>query len=235
LVFCASQADFLDPEVPVEWLADLQQLIVATPHLTWQLLTKRPELWRERFEAVRDLGGTSGAAVTWLGKIPPRNVWLGVTVEDQKRADERIMALRAIPALVRFVSMEPLLEEVDLRRIKIPEGITDVLNGHYGESIPVMDWIIVGGESGPNARPFNLAWARSIVKQCKEAGVKVWVKQMGDWTVADGNNARGLKMLQLDAKDYGLRDDLVRVRFSTHHGADPAEWPEDLRVQEFPV
>ena len=62
----------------------------------------------------------------------------------------------------------------------------------------------------------------------------VFVKQMGDWTVADGNNVHGLKMLQLDPKNYGLRDDLVRVRFTAHHGAEPSEWPADLRVQEFP-
>ena len=246
-VFCSSLSDWLDPEVPAEWLADLLELIASTPRLDWQLLSKRPELWQERLEAAaafersKPMSLHFGPASNWLAGNAPANVWVGTTVEDQRRADERVPALLAIPAKVRFLSMEPLLEAVDLESVygALPEGAIDCNRGDDHRSgecgcAAGVDWVIVGGESGPNARPFDLAWARSIVKQCKEAGVAVFVKQMGDWTVADGNNVHGLKMLQLDPKNYGLRDDLVRVRFTAHHGAEPSEWPADLRVQEFP-
>ena len=112
-VFCASLADWLDPEVPAEWLRDLLALIGATPHLDWLLLTKRIELWRPRLEAA---GSEHGDWVDlWLNHgVAPANVWLGTTVEDQQRADERIPWLVQTPARVRFLSCEPLLEAVDL-------------------------------------------------------------------------------------------------------------------------
>ena len=221
-VFCASLADWLDPEVPVQWLADLLALIGATPNLDWQLLTKRPELWRERMQAVVAHGDAKTsrwsdkpaavAAGMWLAgiRIPP-NVWIGCTVEDQRRADERIHDLMAIPAMVQFLSMEPLLEAV-----QIPLPFL-----YYKGAI---QWVIVGGESGHHARPFNLGWARGIVKQCKAAGVDVFVKQMGDAPLA--------YLDKTGAPDDG--GDIAPLIFRAHHGADPSEWPEDLRVQEFP-
>lgn len=236
-VFCASMADWLDPEVPAEWLADLLVLIAATPMLDWQLLTKRPELWRERMAAVIAHGDAKTsrwadkpaavAAGAWLTgvRIPP-NVWVGTTVEDQKRANERIPALLAIPARVRFLSCEPLLEAVDLFACDRPANGGAVICDYSPTNTALgdLDWIIVGGESGPNARPFDLAWARRIVQDCKAAGVAVFVKQMGD------------KPQIIDEPCY---DPLCscgtnRLQFKAHHGADPAEWPEDLRVQEFP-
>lgn len=213
-VFCASLADWLDPEVPAEWLSDLLGLIDATPNLKWQLLTKRPELWRERMEAVRDrwapvaeLNGKLLAG-NWLTGTAPMNVWVGTTVEDQRRADERIPALLSIPAKVQFLSMEPQLEAV-----QIPLPFL-----YYKGAI---QWVIIGGESGHKARPFNLGWARSIVKQCKDAGVAVFVKQMGDLPV---------NPLSMSAGGEGLR----LPAYKAHHGADPSEWPVDLRLQEFP-
>lgn len=245
LVFCASLADWLDPEVPVEWLADLLGLIAATPALTWQLLTKRPELWRERMAIVVRLSGGDvrgygfagrKVALDWLDGNAPANVWIGTTVEDQRRADERIPALLSIPARVRFLSCEPLLEAVDLESIVEPRASPGVLNSLTGWWWPAVgdadaedrgkiqgeciSWTIVGGESGTKARPFNLGWARAIVKQCKAAGVAVFVKQMGD-----------LPVDTVEGGDYPGRH---RLTFTAHHGADPSEWPEDLRVQEFP-
>lgn len=213
LVFCASMADWLDPEVPAEWLADLLELIASTPRLTWQLLTKRPELWQERLQAAAahensgPLPCRYGPASTWLAGTPPANVWIGCTVEDQRRADERIPALLSIPARVQFLSMEPLLEPVT-----IPPTFLQYAGAQQ--------WVIVGGESGHKARPFNLGWARSIVHQCRAVGVAVFVKQMGD-----------------DPRDFGEQGDddcEARLQFTSHHGADPTEWPADLRVQEFP-
>lgn len=121
-VFCGSMSDWLDPEVPAEWLADLLALIESTPHLDWLLLTKRPELWRERLEAAANARPTVDApgavlAEQWLAGSAPPNVWLGTSIEDQDAADQRTEDLRKIPAAVYFASCEPLLGRVMLPRL----------------------------------------------------------------------------------------------------------------------
>ncbi|MFA5265911.1 MAG: phage Gp37/Gp68 family protein [Opitutaceae bacterium] len=181
-VFCASLADWLDGEVPIEWLADLLALIHATPYLDWLLLTKRPENWARRVEAAslcehNDRNEYYGRNVgcwmaNWLRGDAPENVWVGTTVEYQDMADERIPALLKIPARIRFLSCEPLLGPVQFGHIP-PEGDTD-----EGERI---HWVICGGESGPNARPMHPDWARSLRDQCKAAGVPFFFKQWGAW------------------------------------------------------
>ena len=162
-VFCASLADWLDHEAPTEWLADLLALISQTPELDWLLLTKRPQLWRERV-TVAMAGCFDEDPLTlmesWLGGDPPSNVWVGTSVEDQARADERHRHLKAIPARVHFWSAEPLLGAVLL-----PDDPPD--------------WVIAGGESGPGARPMQVEHARSLRDQCAEAGVSFFMKQMG--------------------------------------------------------
>lgn len=181
-VFCASLADVFDNQAKPEWRADLFALIRATPHLDWLLLTKRPQNIAKMLPP------------DWGEGYP--NVWLGTTVENQQEADRRIPHLLAVPARVRFLSCEPLLGPVDLGRVK-GEGrapfITyhDALEGacHDGEyyyvddprSGPRLDWIIVGGESGPKARPMHPDWARSIRDQCAAAGVAFHFKQWGEW------------------------------------------------------
>ncbi len=144
-VFCASLADVFDPEVPWKWRVDLYRLIEATPHLDWLLLTKRPE-----------------HALSMVASIPHDhpNVWIGISVEDQERANVRIPLLRALPAAVRFLSVEPLLEAVRL-------------------DLKGIDWVIVGGESGPHSRAMAEPWVRSIQNQCLVAGVPFFFKQWG--------------------------------------------------------
>lgn len=166
-VFCASMADWLDPEVPAEWLADLLALIGETPHLTWMLLTKRPELWGERVRQVA-LHAKPANRVAWEWQAqekPPANVWVGTTVEDQERCDQRLARLCAIPASVRFLSCEPLLGPLNLRLI----------------SDSLVHWVICGGESGRGARPMHPEWARSLRDQCQAAGVAYFFKQWGEW------------------------------------------------------
>jgi protein gp37 len=150
-VFCASLADVFDKRADPAWRADLFRVVDATPHLVWLLLTKRPQL----IEAV------TGIPQHWR-RGAPSNVWMGTTVEDQVQHDIRVRHLRAAPAARRFLSMEPLLGpvEVDLRGI---------------------DWVIVGGESGKDARPMDPAWARSIRDQCAAAGVAFHFKQWGEF------------------------------------------------------
>lgn len=240
-VFCASLADWLDdPEVPAEWLADLLALTAATPNLDWLLLTKRPELWRERMEeAVIAIAAPLTEeqaclhppihglmAQDWLAGTPPPNVWIGTTAEDQRRADERIPALLSIPARVRFLSMEPLIEAVDLfraRRPVVPGTATICDFSARNTALGALDWVIVGGESGPRARSFDIAWARSIVSQCLEAGVAAFVKQLG---------ARPVELRY--ATDFSRERSLCPLRLRDSHGGDHAEWPADLRVREFP-
>lgn len=160
-VFCASLADvFEDKEELEEWRSDLFRLILNTPNLDWLLLTKRPE------------NVTSFVPYYWKTQGLPDNVWIGTSVENQETADQRIPHLLKIPARVRFLSMEPLLGPVDLYALFDKDGTV------WSEGI---DWVIVGGESGPNARPMHPDWVRSIRGQCQAAGVPFFFKQWGEW------------------------------------------------------
>lgn len=143
-VFCASLADVFDSEVDPIWRENLFTLIDLTPWLDWLLLTKRPKLAAEYFN------GTT---------VPP-NVWMGTTIENQKMADARLLHLMKIQARIRFLSMEPLLEPVDL-----PVGL-------------LPEWIIVGGESGPGYRHMHPAWAEEIKGLCHDWKVPFFMKQM---------------------------------------------------------
>lgn len=189
-VFCASLADWLDQEVPIEWLADLLELIHLTPHLDWLLLTKRPQNWRGRLVAasvrmLRDVGEPedeySDEAYSFvkhwlLGNRPP-NVWIGTTVENQEMANQRIPDLLEIPAQVRFLSCEPLLGPVDLRHVRIGDN----------QWFPFqhLHWVICGGESGPKARPMHPDWARGLRDQCRAAEVPFLFKQWGEYAPCD--------------------------------------------------
>lgn len=167
-VFCASLADVFEdrPEL-MPWRRDLFELIEQTRDLIWMLLTKRPENIRNMISQ-----GTGRRAEAWLSDC--NHVWLGTTVEDQKVANKRIPYLLQNPAAVRFISCEPLLGPIDLG-IFLCETWTrgGLTMGKY------LDWVIVGGESGPGARPMDPDWARSIREQCKVAGVPYFCKQMG--------------------------------------------------------
>lgn len=152
LVFCASLADVFDNEVDGAWRDDVFALINSTPHLDWQLLTKRP-----------------GEAVKYAANHPwPDNAWIGVSIEDQKRA-ARAQIITRIPAPVRFLSVEPLLGPVQL-------------------DLTGIDWVICGGESGHKCRPMEADWARSVRDQCRVAGVAFFFKQVGGRTPDAGGH-----------------------------------------------
>lgn len=181
-VFCASLADWLDDEVPIEWLADLLQLIHRTDSLDWLLLTKRPENWSTRIavatNTIADSNPKSASwSRAWLNGTPPPNVWIGTSTEDQIRYDERIELLCDIPAVVRFLSVEPLLGPIDLG-LKANLKSQRVLRWHRPVGSLVHS-VIVGGESGPKARPMETAWAESLRDQCLSADVAFFMKQMG--------------------------------------------------------
>lgn len=198
-IFCASLADWLDNEAPIEWLVDLLDLIRRTPNLDWLLLTKRIGNWRSRLDACYDAarsdasipeGDLSKWIGNWLSDAPPSNVWLGATVVNQDEADRDVPKLLAVPARVRFLSIEPMLGPVDLTTIKhtaSPGFFGDALQWHHlpaclGEAKWTgLDWIICGGESGPNARPMHPSWVRELRDQCASAGVPFLFKQWGEW------------------------------------------------------
>lgn len=263
-VFCASLADWLDDEVPIEWLADLLKVIHDTPNLDWLLLTKRPENWLERVTLAATFaikaGRSNEMANAWVANNPPyvvatapANVLLGVSVEDQTRADERIPALLQIPARVRFLSMEPLLGAVDLWAVGKKQPQLNALNG--GWSVPRnngrpldghrgIDWVIIGGESGKGARACNVEWVRVLVQQCAASGVPCFVKQMGavvhDVARPDPQpSAEEAKKWQAEGwcrmTGFPSGDHWKRILKLKHpKGGDMAEWPADLRVRQFP-
>lgn len=181
-VFCASFADWLDDEVDPLWLFELFELIYRTPNLNWLLLTKRPQNWRHRMTAARnaalyDFNDVTDRIDAWLSgeSLPFRNIWIGTSVEDQARADERIPLLLNIPARVRFLSCEPLLEKLELSNVTKRSDCVNVLGKFALEGI---HWVICGGESGPSKRYFNPDWARSLRDQCAASGTKFFMKQI---------------------------------------------------------
>jgi len=180
-VFCASLADVFDNAVSDDWRADLFDLIAATPNLDWLLLTKRI--------------GNVEAMVPYEWTCPKRgwpvNVWLGATIVNQAEANRDIPKLLRVPAAKRFLSMEPLLGLVQIDVIELG-GVSEIyplvgttrcedFDGNPIPDIPALDWVIVGGESGPGARPKSPEWARSLRDQCQTASVPFLFKQWGEW------------------------------------------------------
>lgn len=153
--FVNSMSDLFHESVEYKWLAKILEVCSQTPQHTYQVLTKRPERMKQ---LMREFYGATGLK-------PLSNVWLGVTVENQKAANERIGHLLKTPAAVRFLSCEPLLEQVIL----------------HEEYLHCLDWVIVGGESGKNCRPCDQDWIQSIVDQCIETKTPVFVKQLGGY------------------------------------------------------
>jgi protein gp37 len=222
-LFANSNSDWLDEKWPVETLAELLRLIHECPNLDWQLLTKRPENFKKRMKAALK------CVLTWSGGEPsnladfidgwankqdtiPPHVHLGASVENQACADERIQELLRIPAAVRWLSLEPLLGPVDLMLPRVEE-----IQGIYAGDDRGLHWFVIGGESdqpGAPARPCNIAWIRSLVEQGRDAGVPVYVKQLGSRPEVNGGPCG--------------------VDPSTDAWPNPDLWPADLRVREFP-
>lgn len=188
-VFCASMADWADNEAPAGQRDRLWKLIRQTPHLDWLLLTKRAN------NIKKCLPTDWGAGYA--------NVWLGVSVENRKHGLPRLDILRAIPATVRFASIEPLLEDLG----------TVNLTG--------INWAVIGGESGSGARPLDVAWVQSLIKQCRAQGVAPWVKQLGK---SPSDKGEPLPIFGQNGKPSGHADDWDR-------------WPEHLaylKVRDLP-
>ena len=185
-IFVNSMSDLFHEDAPDEWIDRIFAVMALSPQHTFQVLTKRPERMRAYIaDANISTSAPLGKAITRLSRTLPLdarffawplpNVWLGTSVEDQKRADERIPHLLATPAAVRFLSVEPLLGPVEIYG---PHANWATNPANTDEEATVVDWVIVGGESGPGARPMDPDWARSIRDQCQAAGVHFFMKQM---------------------------------------------------------
>ena len=207
MIFVNSTSDLFHEGVPDAVIDRTFAVMVLSPQHTLQVLTKRPERMRAYFEdittwgridaAMNDLAPAHWHKREWedyVGEdniIP--NVWLGTSVEDQRRADERIPHLLATPAAVRFISAEPLLGPIDLTGVMPGGGVVihalkgtrhDVFDETFGERTEhyaKLHWVIVGGESGTGARPMHPDWARSLRDQCAAANVPFFFKQWGEW------------------------------------------------------
>lgn len=223
MVFVNSMSDLFGEGVPFEFIAAVFGVMAACPQHAFQILTKRAERMLEFFKWVKAGAGDTGRA-RWFCRqallpfgvplAPPLhestlrwplpNVWLGTSCENQEAADQRIPHLLRVPAPVRFLSCEPLLGPIKLTRIEVaPALYADALRTQ-DRDLPInpVNWVITGGESGPNARPCQLEWIADIVAQCKAAGVPSFVKQLGS------NAWDGGKRIKLSGK-----------------GGDPTEWP----------
>ena len=237
-VFVNSMSDLFHPNCPDEWVDRIFAVMAMSPQHTFQILTKRPErmaeylfdreTWiaqeveRRKWKATVDFDASDLHLPEW----PLPNVWLGTSVENQATADDRIPHLLNCLAAVRFLSVEPLLGPVDLTRLGFAWG-----EPNPRSNISRIDWVIAGGESGAVARPCNVEWVRSIVAQCKAAGVPCFVKQLGSNVYSDTET-------WWKAEDVGAKCKSaaggVSWKLNDSKGGDQSEWPKDLRVREWP-
>lgn len=239
-VFSLSLGDWLDPEVTIEWVAEMLDVIRQCDQLQWLLVTKRPELFASRLEAVcRHNENTHGDMAFWQWLVdwidpkstPPKHVMVLTSVENQQAAEERIPALLAIPGR-HGLSCEPLLGPVNLVSKSTQRG------AHYKtitgtEWMDGIDWVIVGGESGTDARPCAMDWIAEIQRQCAAAQVPVFVKQLGKLAVCENINSFDFPDEEKLAA-YGQAFASARLMTLDPKGGEMAEWPEDFRVREFP-
>jgi protein gp37 len=231
-----SLCDWLDDEVPIEWLADFLILLWECDNLTWMLFTKRPENFFQRLKDVLESDGwwQDGCSkeafadwvLKWLNGSPPQHVWIFASAGNQKNADVMIPELITIPARVHGVSCEPMTGPVDFSKWVFDGG-------------DLIDVVIFGGESDQErpARPCNMQWIADGVKQCRDAGVLPYVKQLGSHVICDNVNLfewpedTGPELA--DSKQTeGFASG--RVMLAHKSGADMKEWPDDLQVQELP-
>ena len=235
-IFWCDMTDIFYEGYPNEWIDRCIATMMAAEHHTHQILTKRTKRMREYFNApdlfdrlraaanrcpdgsASDLGHPNivtlaapnvrkafkMGAINSFGRmrLPAPNIWIGASMENQEAVDQRMPDLLGTKASVRFVSAEPLLGPIDLGPIHLP-------------GVPHLDWVIVGGESGPKARPCNLEWIESLVEQCRAARVAPFVKQVGAKPV-DGTGDKAYK----PPKD--------------HKGGEISEWSPSIQVREFP-
>lgn len=227
-IFCSSLTDVFHEDID-PYRFEAFDIMRRCPQHTFQVLTKRPERIPYCLELALDqayknkLDELAIWLNDWIEGNPPSNIWLGTSAGCQESAETRIPHLLRAPAAVRFLSCEPMYGPVDLHWL----GALSLEHTSYFDTsgkrwyiggpnagLPMLDWVVCGGESGNENgkyryRPCEVSWIKDLVKQCDDAGVAVWVKQMGTHL----------------SKQLKLKD---------RHGADISEWPEYLQIQQFP-
>jgi protein gp37 len=224
-IFVCAHGDLFHEGVEMHWLDQIFAVMALCPQHVFQILTKRPERmraylqgrphsrWLDAIRRIQPPAEGQGVILSTTNGVLP-NVWLGVSVEDQARADERIPVLLDTPAAVRWISAEPLLGPVDLQHIEVEapgrtfrNALTGAGLGRTdGPFVPLadlesrLDWVVVGGESGPGARPMHPDWARALRDQCAGAEVPFLFKQWGDWT--PGENAQSTIGRTVETADW---------------------------------
>lgn len=247
LIFVNSMSDLFHEDISFDYIAAVFGVMGTSTKHIFQILTKRPKRMLEFFEWVK--ANSAGIRPTMLGHYmakaglsrfgtpqiewPLPNVWLGVSVEDQAAADERIPLLLQCPAAVRWLSVEPIIGEVDLRVLETEDVDGEVIMSafRWNDDEEGIDWVVVGGESGSDARECRVRWVESIVVQCQDADVPVFVKQLGTRPTCSGATVWPFHW------PIGTKRVAHNGRFDvklTGKGEDMSEWPEGLRVREWP-
>jgi protein gp37 len=215
-IFVGSMTDVFADFVPDAWLDRMFAVMALSPRHTFQVLTKRAKRMRDYVAEPGRFAYVAGAPVADCIGIPVHwplpNVWLGVSAERQREANERIPELMATPAAVRFISAEPLLGPIDLDGVKftlMPGFFGGALGWHhqpYANRVvkyPSLDWVIAGGESGSQARPMHPDWVRDLRDQCAAAGTAFFFKQWGEWADAEDYSSEMQERLQLIGRADG--------------------------------
>jgi protein gp37 len=234
--------------------------MALTPHHTHQVLTKRPARMREYLtdpntprRVAEWMAGGAMMQAAYRDYVPPwpiPSVWCGVSVENQAAADERIPLLLQTPAAIRFLSCEPLLGPVELKRWlwEFDPAASSDIGAMIDTPSGKLHWVIVGGESGPGSRAMQIEWARELVRQCKAADVAVFCKQLGATCTASYYDTELREFVEeerhIDWPDpigWNYRDGQppidarIELPMADKKGGEPEEWPEDLRIRQFPT
>ncbi len=184
-MFVCSMGDLFHKDVPTSYIAQVFRMMEYCTQHIFLVLTKRPERMKQLINGV----------VTGWETEHRKHIWLGVTAENQEQADKRIPILLSVPAAVRFLSIEPMLEPLTLAGFDGVNTYRPWLD-KVAWGTPLINWVICGGESGPGARPMHPDWARSLRDECANAGVPFFLKQMSI-------NGKMVKMPELDGKVWG--------------------------------
>lgn len=242
MIFVCAHGDLFHENVPHQWIDRVFAVMALCPQHTFQVLSKRPERMREYLQKwyVRDsiidraamMSRNGDSEFSWLKQQPwpLTNVWLGVSVEDQATANERIPLLLDTPAAVRWISAEPLLGPIDLNDLEVEPFLTaSAFGGHHDDCFYEfdngIDWVVVGGESGPKARPMHPDWVRDLRDQCKAASVPFFFKQWGEWAPGECLENAPIRKTNHYAEFYNDQ---------WHYGKLSAEACEDLHVDDEP-
>lgn len=229
MYFVNSMSDLFHEDVPDEFIGRVFHTMGVAHQHTFQVLTKRAERMCAFVNAWVNRPFRDPAR---MGE-PFDNVWLGVSVENKQHGLPRIEHLLKTPAAVRFLSVEPLLEDLG----HIEKFLYSKLHQHHSNpamATKIVDWVIVGGESGHGSRPCNVQWIRNIIKQCKDANVSAFVKQLGG-NIIDHDTTSADNFPEEMCWPDGTRTDGHQVILKNKKGGDSDEWPRDLRVREMPA